>query len=69
MTELSAHDHLMFGVAKSRGQVLVVLQDRVRLATLVAWRPSRNGKRTKTARVQFPRGTYCTVRIEEVTLP
>lgn len=66
---LTDFDHQMIHVAMARGEVLVTREDRVRLATLVAWRPHRNGKRTRTARVQFPRGTFATVKIEEVSLP
>lgn len=66
---LTDHDHRMIHYAIQRGQVVVRRNNRKRLATLVAWRPNRNGKRTRTARVQFERGTYATVKIEEVSLP
>lgn len=66
---LSAFDHHMIQVAKARGPVVVHHGERVRLAQLVAWRPSRNGKHTKKARVQYPAGTYATVPITDITIP
>lgn len=66
---LTDEDHTMIHHAIKRGEVIVRNQGRVRLATLIAWRPNRNGKHTRTARVQFARGSYATVKIEEVSLP
>ena len=66
-TELSPLDHRMFAVAKARGQVKVTHGDRVRLATLIAWRPKdKRGVRSKKARVQFPTGTRATVPLAEI---
>ena len=65
--ELSPLDHRMFAVAKARGQVTVTHGDRVRLATLIAWRPKdKRGVRTKKARVQFATGTRATVPLTEI---
>jgi hypothetical protein len=65
--ELTPLDHRMFAVAKARGQVKVTHGDRVRLATLIAWRPKDNrGVRTKKARVQFATGTRATIPLAEI---
>lgn len=65
--ELSPLDHRMFALAKARGQVRVTHGDRVRLATLIAWRPRDNrGVRTNKARVEFPTGTRATIPLAEI---
>lgn len=64
---LTDEDHRFIHLAMRRGQVVVERGERRTLATLVAWRPSRNGKRTKIARVQFPSGTHASVPIDKVT--
>ena len=65
--DLSPLDHRMFAVAKARGQVKVTHGDRIRLATLIAWRPKdKRGVRTKKARVQFATGTRATVPLTEI---
>ncbi len=66
-SELSPLDHRMFALAKARGQVRVTHGERVRLATLIAWRPRDNrGVRTNKARVQFPTGTRATIPLAEI---
>jgi len=65
--ELTPLDHRMFALAKARGQVKVTHGDRVRLATLIAWRPKdKRGVRTKKARVQFATGTRATIPLAEI---
>lgn len=69
MKELSSLDHRMFAVAKARGQVKVTHGDRVRLATLIAWRPKdKRGVRSKKARVQFATGTRATIPLNEIAI-
>lgn len=68
-SELSRLDHRMFALAKARGQVRVTHGDRVRLATLIAWRPRDNrGVRTNKARVEFPTGTRATIPLAEIDI-
>jgi hypothetical protein len=65
--QLTPLDHQMFALAKARGQVKVTHGDRVRLATLIAWRPKDNrGVRTNKARVQFATGTRATIPLSEI---
>lgn len=66
---LTQHDRDMIHRASQRGQVIVDRNDRRALVTLVAWRPVRNGSRTKTARVQYPAGTFASVPCADVTIP
>jgi hypothetical protein len=67
---LTPHDHQMIQLAKARGQVIVTTDDRRALVTLITWRPTRNGKRTNTARVQYPSGTYATIKpLDRITTP
>lgn len=68
-SELTAHDHAMFALAKARGQVVVADKegDRQRLATLIAWKPRRNGHRVNKARVQFTTGTQASVPLSAVS--
>lgn len=66
-SELSPLDHRMFALAKARGKVRVTHGDRVRLATLIAWRPRDNrGVRTNKARVEFPTGTRASIPLAEI---
>jgi hypothetical protein len=66
-SELSPLDHRMFALAKARGQVRVTHGDRVRLATLIVWRPrDKRGVRTNKARVEFPTGTRATIPLAEI---
>ena len=66
---LTATDHAMIHHAIARGVVAVERDGETRLATLIAWRPHRHGKRTKRARVQFAPGRYASVPIEKVSVP
>ena len=36
-------------------------------ATLIAWRPTRRNRRTRTARVEYATGKRATVKIEHIT--
>lgn len=66
---LTDHDHQMIQYAMRRGEVIVRVGDRARLATLLSWRPRHHGKHSRKARVQFPRGTYAHVPIDSIEVP
>lgn len=66
---MTPHDHDMIQLAKRRGQVAVALPDRTVTATLVAWRPRRNGdiSRRAVARVMLDGGRTRTVALAAVS--
>lgn len=69
MADLIGPDHAWIAHAKARGEVIVTCGERERLARLVAWKPTRRGRREHTARVQFTTGTCASVPIETVRMP
>ena len=72
MTDTTTREfnHDMVALAKSRGTVVVTTRGMSRQATLVAWEPSRRGRRDwGKARVQFVTGTTATVNTTDITVP
>jgi hypothetical protein len=61
-------DHDMIHLASRRGPVIVDIAGRPHPAILIAWRPKRNGRRSKRARIELAGGRLRTVPCTAVTL-
>ena len=60
----TASDIRMYEAAKRREAVVVTVDGRARVASLICW----HAKSRQKARVEFPTGNQATVRCETVTL-
>lgn len=66
---LTADDFQMIRHAAQRGEVVVHTDGVATHAELVAWKPTRRGRRTHTARVRFLSGRTLTVDTSRIALP
>ena len=60
----TAADIRMYEAAKRRETVVVTVDGRARIASLICW----HAKSRQKARVEFPTGNQATVRLDAITL-
>ena len=65
MSDLTPRDHAMIRHAANRGPI----HYGDHTATLIAWKPTRRGRREKTARIEYASGRRLTVPVNLITIP